>query len=117
MLETKDLVIIGSAVIFPNFGAILGGSILELFCKLDPWLGTLVRPTWAPPSWTLPPLWVFILCCIGLASYLVYREATTSAGSWGWGVQLPLMLYTLHVLLISSWTPITVALHSLKLVG
>lgn len=93
VLETNDLIIIGSAVMFPNIGAILGGSILEAFCRIDPWIQSLIKPAYSPPTWVLPPLWIVIFCSIGLASYLVYKEATLSAERWDWGVQLPLMLY------------------------
>lgn len=117
VLETNDLIIIGSAVMFPNIGAILGGSILEAFCRIDPWIQSLIKPAYSPPTWVLPPLWIVIFCSIGLASYLVYKEATLSAERWDWGVQLPLMLYIGHVLLIWLWTPITFAFHSLKMVG
>jgi benzodiazapine receptor len=34
----------------------------------------LSRPSWAPPANLFGPVWTFLYCCMGIASWLVWRE-------------------------------------------
>lgn len=44
--------------------------------ELAGWYTTLVRPAIAPPNWVFGPVWTLLFALLGVAGYLVYRDAT-----------------------------------------
>ena len=51
----------------------------------------LVRPAWAPPGWVFGPVWTLLYALMGLAAWLVWREAGFRGGRLAlslFGVQL-----------------------------
>jgi len=44
--------------------------------QLSGWYTTLVRPALAPPNWVFGPVWTALFALLGIAVYLVYRDAT-----------------------------------------
>jgi tryptophan-rich sensory protein len=44
--------------------------------QLSTWYVTLTRPALAPPNWVFGPVWTLLFALLGVAAYLVYRDAT-----------------------------------------
>lgn len=53
-------------------GAIASASAGEFYQEL-------IRPTWAPPGWLFGPVWSFLYTLIGIATWLVWRQANFAA--------------------------------------
>lgn len=70
------------------------------------WYGTLVKPTWQPPSWVFGPVWttLYLLLAAGLALLLQAprSEERTHALRWYFG----------HLLLNVTWSPLFFGAHS-----
>ncbi|MEV4754284.1 TspO/MBR family protein [Micromonospora sp. NPDC049559] len=58
---------------------------------------TLVRPSWAPPSWLFGPVWTVLYVSIAVAGWLAWQRA-------GWGPAL--WSYAAQLVLNAAWTPI-----------
>lgn len=66
-----------AAVLTPNVGGWLGilvvrGQISRPDGKT--WYQQLIKPSWTPPAWVYGPAWTVFYCCMGFASYRVYRS-------------------------------------------
>ena len=92
----------------PYVGGILGSSIVAK--NLD-WYRALKHPKLSPPPWLLCPVWSCLYGTMGIASYLVLREADN-----GVNVRIPLAVYGVHLLFNWSWAPVFFGLHKLKTV-
>lgn len=58
----------------------------------------LVRPAWAPPAWLFGPVWSMLYLLMGIAAWLVWRQA-------GWiRAKFALCLYLLQLALNALWT-------------
>jgi tryptophan-rich sensory protein len=58
----------------------------------------LVRPAWAPPAWLFGPVWSVLYLLMGIAAWLVWRQA-------GWArAKFALCLYLLQLALNALWT-------------
>lgn len=113
MFTLKELIQIAVAIIIiPNIGSIWGGIIVR--DNLDPWYHSLNRPSWNPPAWVFSPVWAAIYCSIGIASYLVYRQTTSSTKGWDRDARLALILYIVQMIFNWAWVPIFFGMHSLK---
>jgi len=70
-----------------------GSGVLTAGAVRD-WYPTLVRPSFAPPSWVFGPVWTTLYVMMGLAASLVWQRAGGTAAArtalvW-FGVQLAL---------------------------
>ena len=61
---------------------------------------TLAQPAWAPPSWVFGPVWTVLYVLMGVAAWLVWREAGFSAASVALG------LFLTQLALNAVWTPL-----------
>lgn len=61
---------------------------------------TLVQPSWAPPSWLFGPVWTVLYVLMGVAAWLVWKEAGFS------GAQVALGLFLGQLVLNAIWTPL-----------
>lgn len=54
------------------------------------WYGTLVKPSWTPPSWLFAPVWTVLYVMIAMAGWLVWRagERGPALAFWGSGLAL-----------------------------
>ena len=59
----------------------------------------LVRPSWAPPAWLFGPVWSGLYLLMGIAAWLVWREAGFGRGR----VALGLFLVQLGANALWSW--------------
>lgn len=58
----------------------------------------LVRPEWAPPSWVFGPVWTVLYALMGIAAWLVWREAGFRAARTG------LILFVAQLALNALWS-------------
>ncbi len=61
---------------------------------LQSWYGTLTRPGFAPPNWVFAPVWTTLFALMGVALWLVWRQADTSPGA----VRLAIAVFAVHFL-------------------
>ena len=52
------------------------------------WYEALRKPSWTPPNWMFPVVWSVLYVMIGVAGWIVFREAGWSAAMLAWGAQL-----------------------------
>src|SRR5512146_1689420 len=58
----------------------------------------LVKPAWAPPGWLFGPVWTALYVLMGIAAWLVWREA-------GWtGARAAFVLFFVQLALNALWT-------------
>ena len=72
-------------------GAIASRNAREFYAAL-------VRPSWAPPGWVFGPVWTTLYVLMGIAAWLVWREA-------GWkGASTALSLFVVQLLVNAAWS-------------
>ena len=54
------------------------------------WYSTLIKPTWAPPSWLFGPVWMVLYAIIAVTYGTVFYKAFT--GKLSWLIALPFAL-------------------------
>ncbi|TPP62069.1 translocator protein isoform X1 [Fasciola gigantica] len=92
-------------VVFPFLGSFYSRRVVD---RNMIWYDSLKRPSFAPPKWIFPPVWSALYASMGLASYLVWRDASPDE------VALPLACYGSQLLLNWSWTSVFFGAHKFK---
>ena len=73
---------------------------------LTEWYDGLVKPVFNPPSWVFAPVWTILYILMGIAAWLVWKEA-------GWsGATAALSLFFIQLLLNLAWSGLFFALRS-----
>jgi tryptophan-rich sensory protein len=62
------------------------------------WYASLAKPPWNPPSSVFAPVWTILYVLMGVAAWLVWREAGFS------GARIALSLFILQLVLNSLWS-------------
>jgi translocator protein len=71
------------------------------------WYASLIKPTWAPPSWLFGPVWTFLYVIIAITyGYVFYQVAT---GKLPKMVALP---FALNLIFNFAFTPLQFGLKS-----
>ena len=104
----EEAIKIGAAVLIPNLGSIVNGRITRN--NIKPWYEQLKKPSFNPPSYVFPPVWISIYSAMGYASYLVYRES----GGFNEKSSVALALYGGQLALNWACTPLFFKYHYLK---
>jgi len=71
-MSLRSMMALVAAVLLP-----LAVGVLGSFSTMDAvrtWYPTLVRPSFAPPSWVFGPVWTTLYLMMGVASWLVWRQ-------------------------------------------
>lgn len=71
------------------------------------WYQTLIKPSWAPPSWLFGPVWTVLYAIITVSFGTVFYKAFT--GKIPWIVALP---FALNLAFNFAFTPIQFGLQS-----
>ncbi len=71
------------------------------------WYQTLIKPSWAPPSWLFGPVWTVLYVVIAVSFGTVFYKAF--AGKIPWIVALP---FALNLLFNFAFTPIQFGLKN-----
>ena len=78
-------------------GALAAGWIGSNFMPGE-WYASLVKPSWNPPSSVFAPIWTTLYLLMGIAAWLVWREAGFS------GARVALWLFLVQLALNSLWS-------------
>ena len=62
------------------------------------WYASLTKPTWNPPSFVFAPVWTALYVLMGIAAWLVWREAGFS------GARAALSLFLIQLVLNGLWS-------------
>ena len=65
--------------------------------------GTLVKPAWAPPGWLFAPVWSALYLLMGVAAWLVWREAPAAPADRALR-RRGLALFVVQLALNALWT-------------
>lgn len=60
----------------------------------------LAQPAWAPPGWVFGPVWTALYLLMGIAAWLVWKEAGFA------GASVALGLFLVQLALNAAWTPL-----------
>ncbi len=63
--------------------------------SVNTWYKDLIKPSFNPPSWIFGPVWTALYTCMGVASYLIWKEK---------GFGFPLYLFFIHLALNALWS-------------
>ncbi len=71
------------------------------------WYQTLIRPSWAPPSWLFGPVWTVLYALIAVSFGSVFYRAYT--GKISWLIALP---FILNLIFNALFTPLQFGLNN-----
>lgn len=71
------------------------------------WYSTLVKPSWAPPSWLFGPVWTVLYAIIALSFGTVFYK--TFVGKLSWVVALP---FALNLIFNFAFSPLQFGLKN-----
>ncbi|MEL6737247.1 MAG: TspO/MBR family protein, partial [Pseudomonadota bacterium] len=78
-----------------NFAAAMSGGIF----KPDEWFRNLQKPSWQPPDWAFPVVWLVLYLLNAVAGWMVWEAAgSTVAG------QVALVVYVVSLFLNAAWS-------------
>lgn len=83
-----------------------GGTAIGMLTGADSWYAALAKPSFNPPNWLFGPVWSVLYVMIGVAGWLVWTQARSSAAMTLWWSQLALNF---------SWSPAFFAMHRIGL--
>lgn len=78
----------------------LAGGLGAFFTvsSIESWYGTLVKPSWNPPSWLFGPVWTLLYVLMGISCYLIWKSDHR--------LKKPLLkLFAVQLILNALWSP------------
>lgn len=84
--------------------AAMGGWLTSM--GMPEWYMSLEKPSWQPPSWLFGPVWSTLYACMGVAAWLVWREAGFD------GATAALTLFFVQLGLNLAWSGLFFALQA-----
>lgn len=112
VLENGDVSLLATLLFTPLALGLL--SFFSVEPRARPWHRTLRKSTFTPPNIAFPTVWLINYLSMGYASYLVVKAWRVSNVSQSMKDVVALM-YLTHLLLISLWNPVFMALRSIQL--
>lgn len=85
------------AVLLPLAVGALGS--VPTFGAVRQWYPTLVRPSFAPPTWVFGPVWTTLYVMMGVASWLVWRQGLARPE-----VRTALIFYAIQLAFNLAWS-------------
>jgi tryptophan-rich sensory protein len=76
------------------------GSIFTA-AGLETWYGTLKRPGLAPPNWVFGPVWTTLFVLMGIAVWLVWRQAAAPNAS---AARIAIGVFVVHFAVNIGWS-------------
>ena len=86
---------VGGCLAIGFLSSYLGGA-----WKVQPWYDESPKPAFWPPQWVFPTVWVGNYICMGIASFLIWRNRQKMS------VVKPLTVFAVHLLHNFSFIPI-----------
>ncbi len=77
---------------------------------LESWYPSLTQPDLAPPNWVFAPVWTTLFALMGLAVWLVWREALRDRGPEG---KVALGMFAIHFVINIAWSAVYFGMQSL----
>lgn len=71
------------------------------------WYSTLIKPTWAPPSWLFGPVWTVLYAVIAVSFGAVFYKCFMK--KLPWGIALP---FALNLIFNFAFTPLQFGLQN-----
>merc|ERR1711988_293941 len=120
-------------IIFPFIGGSIGGGVVTR-AQIDTWYNLLNRPEWRPPNWLFGPVWAILYFCMGLGSFLVWKNGRITDNAekelenagihpqvcyWSfsnyskWSI-VSLGMYLVNIALNWAWSPVFFVNHRVK---
>ena len=96
-------------VALPLLGGFLSGRSTSN--SIRDWYEKLKLPSYRPPNWLFAPVWTSIYTCMGVSSYLIWREGGFEEQA------LPLAVFGGQLLLNFAWSPLFFGQHRIGLVS
>ena len=81
--KAQQLVALAVALSIPLAGGALVGAATRPAMQRGGWLASLKKPKWYPPAVVFPVVWTALYAAMGLASWLVWRQAGSNPGNAG----------------------------------
>jgi len=88
------------------FGASAWGGFVTSIYK-EPWYSTLVKPSFNPPDYVFPSIWIFLYVSMAFAIWLIWINPKKS--------EKVIYIYFIHLLVNASWSLVFFALHQIFL--
>lgn len=89
---------------FIGLAAFLGGVFVAMIIGglatsigMGPWYEVLPKPFWTPPEWVFGPVWTVLYAMMGVAAWLVWRDAGFA------GARVGLTLFFVQLVVNVAW--------------
>lgn len=93
----------GTALLLAVVGCVLVGASGSVFTAsgLGTWYAGLEKPALAPPDWVFGPVWTVLFALMGVAAWLVWRQAATGEPA---AARLALGVFAAHFAVNVAWS-------------
>jgi translocator protein len=88
------------------FGASAWGGFVTSIYK-EPWYSTLVKPSFNPPDYIFPSIWIFLYVSMAFGIWLIWINPKKT--------EKVIYIYFIHLLVNASWSVVFFALHQIFL--
>jgi tryptophan-rich sensory protein len=109
LAETRPLVALAVAILSIELVGVSGAIFTAQ--GLAEWFGTIQQPALAPPNWVFGPVWTLLFALIGVAVWLVWRQATSSPQA----VRLAGGVFAVHFAFNLGWSGVFFGLQEIDL--
>jgi len=89
-----------------SFGASAWGGFVTSIYK-EPWYSTLVKPSFNPPDYIFPTVWIILYISMAFAVWLIWISPKKE--------EKIIYVYFIHLLINASWSVVFFALHQIFL--